>query len=598
MNHHRYARIASGAEGSRVIDLFDDSCQYPLPQQEKYSAGTIVHYEVDGDEALIQSVVAGANTALSAIWLALSEHGVVPGFPAAVTEEVRSIVSSPGIEDESLPDLTDLPFVTIDNIDSRDLDQAMHISADSSGYTLHYALADAAYFVQYGTALFDEALRRGSSYYVPGFAVPMLPRVLSEGLVSLNETVLRRALVFTISFDQQGTVNDTTVQQARIRSAAKLSYTGVEDYYLNPDSSTLNNQSYTPTLKALRELGALRIQEARKRNVVEYNRSSVEISLSDDGTRFELTDSDRLQVEKYNEQISLICNAEGARLLKAAGIPSVVQAIYRVHEAPDEERLKKFSRLLKGLIRCHKLPPELWVWRWRKGRFGDREYLADYLERLKERKVDAGLLAAVQRQALMLSPASRFTAESGGHHSLKLDQYARFSSPMREIAGIYTHREYLQFAAEKNGVPVDEVVKADGTDDETLRAEVIAAANRSKEIQKRLNKAVMKKAIDQLFEGQLELPEEQRTRWRGTVMSLRSTRVYVQLESPAISVKIYLRRLGEISGVKYKLDKSSAYVSADDGSTIALFLAMGQSIELQVQGYSEDKAKWSLVPVS
>jgi len=595
MNQYQYARIASSTEGSRVVDLFDDSYQYQLQEQESFSAGTIVHYSTDGDEATIQSVVAKAHTAQAAIWLALSEHGVKPEFPDAVTEEVQSIASAPGIEDESLIDLTGLPFVTIDNIDSRDLDQAMHISADSNGYTLRYALADAAHFVKHGTALFNEALRRGSSYYVPGFAVPMLPRVLSEGLVSLNEMVLRRALVFKITFDQNGTVNDTTVQQARIRSAAKLSYTGVESYYLDPDSSALNDQPYTPTLNALRELGILRVQEARKRNVVEYNRSSVEISLSSDGASFELTDSDRLQVEKYNEQISLVCNAEGAKLLEAAGVPSVVQAIYRVHEAPDEERLKKFSRLLKGLIRCHQLQPEVWVWRWRKGKYGEQEYLADYLERLKQNKVDPGLLAAVQRQALMLSPASRFTAESGGHHSLKLDQYARFSSPMREIAGIYTHREYLQIAAAKNGVSVNEIVKAD---DELLRDQVITAANRSKEIQKKLNKAVMKKAIDQLFEGQLEQPEALRTRWRGTVMSLRSTRVYVQLESPAISVKIYLRRLGKINSVNYKLDKSSAYISADDGSTSTMFLAMGQNIELQVQGYSEDKAKWSLVPVS
>ena len=591
MSQYRYARLHSGAEGSVVIDLFDAALEYQLDPGRldpglADQAGAIVQYSAVDNLAVIQTVVAEHGTAIAAIWLALSEHGVEPYFPEAVVQEVEAVVSNPGIDDESIPDLTHLPFITIDNVDSRDLDQAMHISADDSGFTLHYALADAAFFVKPGSALFDEALRRGASYYVPGFSVPMLPATLSEGLVSLNASVLRRALVFVIQFDLQGSVLNTSVQQARVQSVAKLSYTGVEAYYRSPQDSPLNDAVYTSTLNALRELGKLRILEARQRNVVEYNRSSVEVILRSDGIGFDILDSDRLQVEKYNEQISLVCNAEGANLLKAAGLPSVVQAIYRVHDAPDEERLKKFSRLLKGLIQHYKLLPELWVWRWRDGKYGKREYLADYLERLKANDVDAGLLSAVQRHSLMLSPASRFTAESGGHHSLKLQQYARFSSPMREVAGVYTHREYLQLLGHVGDVSL--------TDDNELRDNVIAAANRSKETQKKLNKSVMKIAIDQMFSGQLALEPIDRKVWSGTVMSLRPSRVYVRLDRPAITVKVYLRVLSNFSGQKYKLDKSSAVLTADDGSVIAL----GQNIKLRVQGYSEDDAKWSLLPLT
>lgn len=585
---NRYAKIQAGVDGLRIIDLFDESLTF-LPTElfdNKIDLrdGAIVMYSSE-QQLTIESIVAAPSTALASIWLALSENEVIPYFPAPVTSEVQLIADDPGIDDQSLTDLTHLPFITIDNVDSRDLDQAMHISRDESGYILHYALADAAHFVRYRTALFEEALRRGSSYYVPGFAVPMLPRVLSEDLVSLNEGKPRRALVFVIRFDSRGTVLQTTVQQARIRSAAKLSYTGVEAYYSMPASSALHDQAYTPTLDALRELGKLRIEEARLRNVVEYNRSSVEIKLTEDGSTFDILDTDRLQVEKYNEQISLVCNAEGARLLRDAGLPSIVQAVYRVHEAPDEDRLKKFSRLLKGMVRAHNLPAELWIWRWRDGKYGKREYLADYLERLKDHNVDPGLLAAIQRNALMLSPASRFTSEASGHHSLKLEQYARFSSPMREIAGIYTHREYLQLMSHNDA--------SENLDDGELREQVLQAANRSKEIQKRLNKAVMKIAIDQLFKEQLDLPLEDRTVWRGVVMSLRATRVYVRLEAPGITVKVYLRGLSKLNGVTYTLDKSSAFIAGDDGSTIAL----GEAVQLQVRSYSEDSAKWRLVPV-
>ncbi|MEM7258832.1 MAG: RNB domain-containing ribonuclease, partial [Pseudomonadota bacterium] len=579
----RYAKILVSAQGSYAADLFRSDKVLAL-DSGNYPAGTIVQYTTNHNAAVVTAVVASENSALAVIWNALSENGIDPEFPPQVSEEVGNIVRAPGIDQADLADLTHLPFITIDNVDSRDLDQAMHIGVSDDEFVLHYALADAAHFVRPGSALFAEALQRGASFYVPGFAVPMLPRELSEDLVSLNEGVTRRALVFVMRFDQLGNVLDTSVQQARIVSAAKLSYQGVEEYYRTGELSDLAGRPFTPTLDYLREFGRLRIEQARRRNVVEYDRSSVEISLSNDGETFQLIDTERLMVEKYNEQVSLVCNGEGARLLSEAGLTSLVQAVYRVHEAPDAERLSKFSRLLKGLIKRYQLDPKMWVWRWRDGRYGPKENLSDYLQRLKDNHADKHLLAAVQRHALMLSPASRFTAVAGGHYSLKLDQYARFSSPMREIAGIFTHREYLQISGQ---VP-DTVL-----DDQIFQEKVIDAANRSKEKQKRLNKAVMKKAIDQLFEHQLDLPSQQQVRFTGTVMSLRSTRVYVRLDQTSISVKIYLRELSKHTGQDYHLDRSTAFIECADNVVFTL----GQRITLQVHGYTEDKQRWHLLPV-
>ena len=75
-------------------------------------------------------------------------------------------LANPGHDDPTLDDLTALPFVTIDNPDSRDLDQALYIEETADGYRLRYALADAAYYVRPGSALFDEALQRGAIFYL------------------------------------------------------------------------------------------------------------------------------------------------------------------------------------------------------------------------------------------------------------------------------------------------------------------------------------------------------------------------------------------------------------------------------------------------
>ena len=110
-------------------------------------------------------------------------QGVRRGFSTAVMSEVAAFQRASGIDDPTLVDLTALPFVTIDHDDSRDLDQALYIARRGAGYAVYYALADGAYYVRPGSALFTEALARGASFYLPEICEPMLPRALSEDLV-------------------------------------------------------------------------------------------------------------------------------------------------------------------------------------------------------------------------------------------------------------------------------------------------------------------------------------------------------------------------------------------------------------------------------
>jgi ribonuclease R len=122
--------------------------------------------------------------------------------------DTADLLATPGIDDPLLEDLRGLPFCTIDDPATRDLDQALHVTASAHGYRLHYALADASWLVPMGSALFEEALTRASSFYLPGLVVPRLPRPLSEGIVSLNPGVDRRALVMVLDIEGGGTISD------------------------------------------------------------------------------------------------------------------------------------------------------------------------------------------------------------------------------------------------------------------------------------------------------------------------------------------------------------------------------------------------------
>jgi len=550
--------------------------------------GTVCRLEADAPSHEAVSVIAEGGTAQARVWHILDAHDVSPDYPDVVFREVAEHLARPGLDDASLTDLTDLAFITIDNEDSRDLDQAMYIMPHGQGYRIYYALADAAYYVAPGSALFAEALARGASYYLPEMSVPMLPPALSEGLISLNPNVARRALVFVIDVDDEAVVVATRLERARICSRAKLSYDGVQAFHDAPQTSGLGGHDYSETLQLLRVVGDKRIALARQRNVVEYARRSLEVHYADDSREhFEISDDPRLASESWNEQISLLCNYEGAKLLMEEQAHREIQPVFRVHEPPNAERLKKFSRLLNRLIDAHGLSREVWVWRWRDGSYGDQETIAHYLRRLPRDAETDAVRRAITHQAQMLNNASVFTAVPGPHHSLKLDGYARFSSPMREVAGIFTHKEILEFCT------CGDVPPAAVEDDLALREQVIEAANRARSVQKKLTKAVYKLAIDDLFEADLAQPLDARPERMGTVYGVRPSRVYVRLDEPAIDVKLYADALEAEHDTQLTMERSQAVLSSpDDG----LRFVVGARLRLRVVRYDSPQERWILQP--
>ena len=215
-------------------DLFGEH-QVPLasnrPQDAKQAPRqSIVRVERSEDGWRLKDVLAERGSALEKMYRIAAKHQLDPVFGPQVEREVQGLLDNPGIDDPALRDLTDLPFVTIDGPGTRDLDQAVHICRDHGGWRVCYALADPSWCVRPGTALFDEALRRGATYYLPGVAIPMLPRALSEGIVSLNANQNRRAVVFVMRVNASGHCHSTQIVRARVRSRAQLTFGQVQRF--------------------------------------------------------------------------------------------------------------------------------------------------------------------------------------------------------------------------------------------------------------------------------------------------------------------------------------------------------------------------------
>ena len=510
------------------------------------------------------------------------EAGTSPEFPDAVRAEVARIDLEAELRDPALVDWQAYPFVTIDGPTSRDLDQALFVEASATGFVVRYALADAAHFVPIGSALFEEALVRGASVYFPGFAVPMLPRELSEGIVSLNPDGPRRALSFEVQIDGAGNVTGTKVLRTVIASRAKLSFPEVQRFYDEPAQSPLAGRDYEASLHALRAVGRALTEEARRREVTRYRRTETELVVreTDGEERLELVDSPRLDVELYNEQLSLLVNREGARILHESPLDAV-EPIYRVHPAPPEERMHSLEATIAGIVRAHELP-DTWLFQ------PAREPLGEYLARLPETGREGRVAAAIHRQAIVVNARSTFSSDLAGHHGVGAEAYARYSAPMREVVGVFVHHEML------------EVLGHGGRIDPALRARVVESANRSKDTQRKVNELVFRTFLDALLARDAKEPRSARPHRSGTVMGLTSSKLHVALDEPKADVKLYLRDLGRTRAEAAGKKAPAWLVVTDDGAVLRdkatdeIVARVGDEVFVVLEGKDDRQDRWML----
>ncbi|MEZ5321119.1 MAG: RNB domain-containing ribonuclease [Microthrixaceae bacterium] len=229
---------------------------------------------------------------------------------ATLRASVGGCGSEPPGDDPERIDRTDVELFSLDPEGSRDLDQALHLERNGSGYRFHYAIADVAAWVRAGDAIDLEARRRTTTVYCPDRRIPLHPPVLSEGAASLLADGARPALLWTIDLDQRGTTADATVEHAVVRNRAARSY---RDAQAAIDAGHDDDQ-----LRLLEEVGMLRSE-------IEVSRGGVSLNLPEQTVRrvgdgYELRYDDAMAVEGWNAQLSLCCGMAAAELMLHNGV--------------------------------------------------------------------------------------------------------------------------------------------------------------------------------------------------------------------------------------------------------------------------------------
>jgi len=353
--------------------------------------------------------------------IAIHSHGIPADWPKTARAEARKFGDSvPAAAKKRRTDLRDMKLLTIDGADARDFDDAVYCEPTRGGWRLLVAIADVAHYVDVGSPLDQEAIRRGTSVYFPDRVVPMLPEELSNGLCSLNPKVDRLCLVCEMQVTSGGKVTRSTFFEGIMRSHARLTYSQVNGF-LEGETPDAVPRDLQPSIRHLHDLYQVFARARDKRGAIELDLPQTRIVLGEDGAVEQIVTVARNDAHRLIEECMIAANVQAAKFIRRHRI----NALYRVHAKPDAESFDELRQYLLSL--GLKVPHPEHV---------EPRQFNQLLSQVRGRADSAAISMAMLRSLTH----AEYTAENIGHFGLALDAYAHFTSPIRRYPDLLVHR--------------------------------------------------------------------------------------------------------------------------------------------------------------
>jgi VacB/RNase II family 3'-5' exoribonuclease len=357
----------------------------------------------------------------------MMERGLLPDFSSAVLAEVARIQSAPAAGRTDARDLRGLPWCSIDNDDSRDLDQLTVAEPLADGAVrLLIAVADVDASVTLGGAIDGHARHNTTSVYTAAEIFPMLPERLSTDLTSLGEGEDRAAVVIEVIVNADGSLGADSISRALVRNKAKLAYNSVAAW-LDGAGPLPDRAAMVPGLDAqlrIQDQAAQRLREVRHRHGA-LDLETVQARPVFEGDRLaDLQAEGRNRAQALIEDFMIAANGVTARYLRARGYP----AFRRVLRSP--ERWGRIVELAAGYQ--ERLPPE-----------PEAAALSQFLE--KRRQADPVRFPDLSLAVVKLMGRGEYVAEfpgqeSAGHFGLAVQTYTHSTAPNRRFPDIIAQR--------------------------------------------------------------------------------------------------------------------------------------------------------------
>jgi len=406
-----------------------------LPNQEKdiFIAKDNLHGAVDGDiveirykkkkyhdqpDAEVVRVIAH-QTQPATIEGIMKKYKLAPTFPADVLQEAER-VSKLKIDNHmyNRVDLRDLPIMTIDPADARDLDDAISLVDNSDGtMTLGVHIADVSEYVIADSLLDHEAYRRGTSVYFPDRVLPMLPQQLSNGVCSLNPNEPRLTLSVLMTLDQKYNMVSYQIKKSLIQSKTRFSYDEVQDIL---DGKT--DHPFRNTLLRMAKITKKYEHDRQARGEITFNVPEPKIVLNDKGQIASVYSQPHNLSHRIIETFMVMTNEVVAEHCNKLHLPFV----YRIHEKPDPIKVVRFLSTLTPFNVKHQIDFE-------------NPTGFQYQNMLDQIK-DENVKIIVSSLALRSMQKAKYDPHCVGHFALGATYYCHFTSPIRRYPDLVIHR--------------------------------------------------------------------------------------------------------------------------------------------------------------
>lgn len=345
-------------------------------------------------------------------------------FPEKVLSQAMR-VAKPVSESDCVgrKDLRNVTMVTIDGEESKDLDDAVSLQRRGFHYVLGVHIADVSNYVQEGSALDKEALKRGTSVYLADRVIPMLPVELSNGMCSLNQGEDRLALSCLMTLNRKGQVIKHEICESVINVDRRMTYTSVKKILVDKDKEEIAKyKKLVPMFKLMEKVSLLIRGEREKRGAIDFDFTESHLVMDEYGKLQDIVPYERSIANKLIEDFMLLANETVAKEFDLREIPF----LYRTHAKPDEEKIEALQVFL--------------------GKFGvtlkdrPKDITPKEIQRVLAEMAGTPQEPMATKLTLRAMQQARYTPENIGHFGLAAKYYSHFTSPIRRYPDLQIHR--------------------------------------------------------------------------------------------------------------------------------------------------------------
>jgi ribonuclease R len=357
----------------------------------------------------------------------LVENGFPLSFPDDVLEDAARYPDA--IDSHELKkrkDMRDTLTLTIDPVDAKDFDDAISFRPLKGGwYEVGVHIADVAHYIEEGSALDKEAYHRATSVYLPDRVLPMLPERLSNELCSLrpNEDKYTFSAIFRIN--AEGAIKDHWLGKTVIHSRRRFTYEEVQEILEGADGD------HAAELRVLDGMAKSLRAERFKKGAINFSSQEVRFKLDDAGKPVGIVVKESKDAHKLIEEFMLLANRTVAEYV--GGIRHKGEKVpfpYRVHDVPDEDKLKMFTMFASRFgVRFDLSSPQSIARSFNK--------MLKTVEGTPEQHV-------LEQLGIRTMAKAVYTTDNIGHYGLGFEHYCHFTSPIRRYPDVLVHRILLQ----------------------------------------------------------------------------------------------------------------------------------------------------------